>query len=321
LGGSQKLDPEAAGRAVSCKLMQPLDLPDVFQAAASMYRLALADMANNVRRMSIEKGYDPREFSLLCYGGAGGLFLAAVCALASVPEMIVPQNCAVFSALGALLSDYRRTALQSCPWRLSGDPRVIAEALDALHTKVMGNARDAGLPESSIRLERTADMRFVGQSSELSVPLPEGPIEQTFAAALRASFRTEYARAFGAAAFWADAEPEVVNLRVTAIAPSAVEMCSSPTAAESIRPTGVRKVFWPFDMAASDWCVRDRAGISPGSILAGPLIIESDDTTIVIPAGCTVHADASGNLIIRIPEGGLAPSRGNVAELEHVHGS
>lgn len=321
LGGSQKLDPEAARRAVSSKLMEPLGLPDALQTAASMYRLALADMANNVRRMSIEKGYDPREFSLLCYGGAGGLFLAAVCALAAVPEMIVPQNCAVFSALGALLSDYRRTALQSCPWRLSGDPRVIAEALDALQTKVMGNVRDAGLSESSIRLERTADMRFVGQTSELSVPLPEGPIEQIFASALRANFRIEYARAFGAAAFWADAEPEIVNLRITAIAPSAVEMRPSPTAAESIRPTGVRKVFWPFDMASSDWPVRDRAGISPGSSLAGPLIVESADTTIVIPAGCTALADESGNLIIRIPGTGLVLSHRHAAERENVHGS
>ena len=161
-------------------------------------------------------------------------------------------------------------------------------------------------------------MRFVGQSSELSVPLPEGPIEQTFASALRSNFRAEYARAFGAEAFWADAEPEVVNLRVTAIAPTAVEMRSGTTAAESIRPTGLRKVFWPFDMAFSDWPVRDRGGISPGSTLAGPLIVESADTTIVVPAGCTARADESGNLIIRIPEHGLAGSHRNAAERENA---
>jgi N-methylhydantoinase A len=263
-------------------------------------------MANNVRRMSIEKGYDPREFSLLSYGGAGGLFLAATCALASVLEMIVPQNCAVFSALGALLSDYRRTALRSCPWPLGGDHRVIADALAALEAKVMGNVRDAGLPESSIRVERTADMRFVGQSSEVSVPLPEGPIGMTFASALRANFREEYARAFGATAFWADAEPEVVNLRVTAVAPSAVVMRPSTNRPQPARQTTVRKVFWPFDMAFSDWSVRDRAGIAAGSALQGPLIVESADTTIVLPPGCTAHADESGNLIVRIPEQGTS---------------
>lgn len=302
LGGSQKLDPEAARRAVRSRLMEPLGLADVFEAAASMYRLALADMANNVRRMSIEKGYDPREFSLLSYGGAGGLFLAAVCALASVPEMIVPQNCAVFSALGALLSDYRRTALRSCPWRLNGNPRVIADALNSLEAKVMGNVREAGLPESSVRLERTADMRFVGQSSELSVPLPEGPIGESFGASLRSNFRTEYVRAFGAQAFWADAEPEVVNLRVTAVAPSAVEMRWAASAAQSIRPPTVRRVFWPFDMTFSDWSVRDRRGIFPRESLTGPLIVESDDTTIVIPPSYTAHMDEDASLIIRVPQ-------------------
>lgn len=230
--------------------------------------------------------------------------------------MIVPQNCAVFSAFGALLSDYRRTALQSCPWRLSGDPRLIADALGALEAKVMANVREAGLSESSICLERTADMRFVGQSSELSVPLPEGPIEPTFASALRTNFRAEYTRAFGEEAFWADAEPEVVNLRVTAISPTAVEMRLGTTAAESIRPTGVRKVFWPFDMASSDWPVRDRGGISPDSNLAGPLIIESADTTIVVPAGCTARADEYGNLIIRITEHKLGALRRNAVERE-----
>jgi N-methylhydantoinase A len=321
LGGSQKLDAEAARRAVRANLMEPLGLPDESQAAAAMYQLALADMANNVRRMSIEKGYDPREFSLLCYGGAGGLFLAAACALASVPEMIVPQNCAVFSALGALLSDYRRTALRSCPWRLSGDSHMIAEALDALEAKVMQNVRDAGLSENAIRLERSADMRFVGQSSEISVPLPEGPVEKGFAAALRTNFRAEYARAFGAAAFWADAEPEVVNLRVTAVAPSTVEMRPGTATSEAVRPAGMRRVFWPFDMASSDWSVRDRAGITPGSALAGPLIVESSDTTIVIPAGCTARADESGNLVIRIPEQGLAASQREAAEQENAYGS
>jgi N-methylhydantoinase A/oxoprolinase/acetone carboxylase beta subunit len=95
-------------------------------------------------------------------------------------------------------------------------------------------------------------------------------------------------------------------------------MRSWMTTAESIRPTGLRKVFWPFDMAFSDWPVRDRGGISPGSTLAGPLIFESADTTIVVPGGCTARADESGNLIIRIPEHGLAGAPRNAAERENA---
>jgi N-methylhydantoinase A/oxoprolinase/acetone carboxylase beta subunit len=80
----------------------------------------------------------------------------------------------------------------------------------------------------------------------------------------------------------------------------------------------VRKVFWPFDMASSDWPVRDRGGILPDSNLAGPLIIESADTTIVVPAGCTARADENGNLVIRIAEHGLGAPRRNAAERENA---
>jgi N-methylhydantoinase A len=300
LGGAQKLDRNAALKAIRTRLMEPLGLPSEHEAAAAMYQLALADMANNVRRMSIEKGHDPRDFSLLSYGGAGGLFLAAVCGLASVPEMIAPQNCAVFSAFGALLSDYRRSAVKGCAWTSSNDPSVLIDTLKGLEEKVMGDVRAAGVAENTIRIERSADMRFVAQTSELSVPLPEGPINGGFADKLRDNFHVEYTRAFGADAFWSNAELEIVNLRVTAVAPSNVTARLSANSNVSIRPTATRKVFWPFDMAFADWKIYDRAGLKAGETLRGPVIIESSDTTIVVPPTSTAHVDEIGNVIIKI---------------------
>jgi N-methylhydantoinase A len=300
LGGTQKLDRDAALRVIRTKLVEPLDLKDEYEAAAAMYRLALAEMANNVRRMSIEKGHDPRDFSLLSYGGAGGLFLAAVCELASVPEMIAPENCAVFSAFGALLSDYRRSALKSCAWNASGDPSVVAEAIAGLEARVMADVRSAGVAENTVRFERTADMRFIGQTSELSVPLPEGPIDAKFAATVSENFRAEYVRAFGAGAFWANAEPEIINVRVTAVAPSTVNANPKRSAMSGVRPTTTRKVFWPFDMAYADWEVYDRSGLTSGTTLKGPVIVESADTTIVVPPKCTVQVDDTAGLIIQI---------------------
>jgi len=302
LGGAQKLDRQLALAAIRTRIMEPLGLPDEYEAAGAMYRLALADMANNVRRMSIEKGHDPRDFTLLSYGGAGGLFLASVCALASVPEMIVPDNCAVFSAFGALLSDYRRSALKSCSWRVGDDPSVIAEAFAALEEKVMANVSDAGMPLGSIRLERMADMRFVNQTSELYVPVPGGAIEREFSGALRENFHAEFVRTFGADAFWSNGELEVVNLRVTAVMASSVDIRSGRRNAGSDRPESTRQVFWPFDMAISDWTIRDRDGLSPGTVLKGPMIVESPDTTVVIPPGSKARADEFGNLIISIGE-------------------
>jgi len=302
LGGAQKLDRELAMAAVRTQIMEPLGLASEYEAAGAMYRLALADMANNVRRMSIEKGHDPRDFSLLSYGGAGGLFLASVCSLAAVSEMIVPDNCAVFSAFGALLSDYRRSALKSCAWRLGADPRPVAEAFAGLEEKVMADVGDAGMPADSIRLERMADMRFVNQTSELYVPVPGGEIGTGFAEALRENFHAEFVRAFGADAFWSNGELEVVNLRVTAVMASSVDIRTAPIAANSARVETSRQVFWPFDMGFSDWTIRERDGLAAGTVLAGPTIVESPDTTVVIPPGSTARADEFGNLIIAIGE-------------------
>lgn len=302
LGGAKKLDAAAAMQSIRTRLMEPLGLPDEYAAAGAMIRLALADMANNVRRMSIEKGHDPRDFTLLSYGGAGGLFLASVCQLASVPEMVVPENCSVFSAYGALLSDYRRSALKSCAWRLADDPAPVAEAFAALEARVKADARDAGMPAEALRLERRADMRFVNQTSELYVPVPDGEIGEGFAEALRDSFHGEFVRAFGADAFWSNGELEVVNLRVTAVLPSSVDVRPVRSAGGSVRPDATQRVYWPFDMTFSDWRVRDRAGLSPGEELAGPMIVGSPDTTVVIPPACSATTDAWGNLIIRIAE-------------------
>src|SRR3984957_7980266 len=101
-------------------------------------------MANNVRSVSIDRGHDPREFSLFSYGGAGGLFLAAVCEEALVSEMLVPKNCAVFSAFGALMSDYRQTALRGCHWRAGQDVVVLAKVIDELEQDARRLARQAG---------------------------------------------------------------------------------------------------------------------------------------------------------------------------------
>ena len=306
LGGRQKLDREAAVAAIRERIAQPLGLPNAQEAAAAMYRLALADMAANVRRMSIDKGHDPRQFSLFSYGGAGGLFLASVSAIAAVPEMVSPANCAVFSALGALMSDYRRSGIRSCSWRVGEDATAFGQALQALEAQVLAEVLQAGFAADAVQLERTADMRFVGQTSEILVPLPPGPATGDFAKAVSDNFRTEYARAFGAEAIWPDAPLEILNLRVSGVVPSATGAigrggsgAASP-AETAPQPRSTREVFWPFTMSSSTWPVYARAELGAGQRLSGPCIVESDDTTVVTPPGCTVRIDELRNLVIDV---------------------
>jgi N-methylhydantoinase A len=145
-------------------------------------------------------------------------------------------------------------------------------------------------------------MRFVNQTSELYVPAPDGAVDAGFAEALRENFRREYVRAFGADAFWSNAELEVVNLRVTAVGPSSVDLARRRSRSGAARPSSRRRVFWPFDMAFAEWAVHDRAGLSAGAQVPGPAIVESADTTIVIPPGCTARVDAGASLIIQVSE-------------------
>lgn len=305
LGGSQTLDREAAVAAMRTHVAKPLGLDSEFGAAAAMYRLALADMASNVRRMSVEKGHDPRGFSLFSYGGAGGLFLASVSNLASVPEMVSPRNCAVFSALGALMSDYRRSAIRTCTWRSSVDTGEISRILASLEAQVREEVSLAGFKSEQATLERTADMRFVGQTSEITVPLPDGALGSDFENRLTSNFLVEYEREFGAEAIWPNTPVEMQNVRVTGVVEShtgAVTASVGDVVAEreAPEPTSHREVFWPFEMRARAWAIYDRAVLMPGHGFAGPAIVESEDTTVVVPPGCKARIDEHQNLIIDV---------------------
>ena len=145
-------------------------------------------------------------------------------------------------------------------------------------------------------------MRFVNQTSELDVPVPDGIADADLNEALRQSFHGEFVRTFGRDAYWSNGEMEIVNLRVTAVAPSATGFIAQRPAADRIRPPATRKVHWPFAPECADWSIRDRVGLREGDTLAGATIVELADTTVVIPPGCTATIDAMGNLFISFAE-------------------
>jgi N-methylhydantoinase A len=259
-------------------------------------------MANNVRSVSIERGYDPRDFTLFSYGGAGGLFLSAVCDEASVGEMLVPQNCAVFSAFGALMSDYRQTALRSIHWFVGTDHLAVAKVIDELEQEALGLAVRAGFEPGEVVLERAGDLRFTGQSTELPVPLPGGDVGEGYGATVEAAFLREYAREFGENSVWSGSPVELTGIRVTAVVPSKAYRPGTDGAAEvdaavSAEPTS-RRVFSPTRLEWADWQVYQRPELRPGMTIPGPVIIESADTTVVAHEGHEVTVDEFRNIII-----------------------
>jgi N-methylhydantoinase A len=302
MGGSFALDVAGARAALERRLSQPTGLADAEAAAAAVYKLACIEMANNVRRVTIEKGFDPRDFSLFCYGGAGGLFLAPVCVSAAVPEMVTPENCAVFSAFGALMSDYRRSALKACAWRVGADPAMVREKVDELVETLTAEVLEAGYEPDSIIVEREADMRFMGQAAELAVPLPAGPVGDDFETRIVEAFRAAYTKVFGAESFWLNAQPEIVNLRVTLSVPNVAFKPSqlSTSGGANPQPRTLREVFWPFTMERTLWPVYRRQDLGTESRLTGPLIVESAETTVVVPPQAALAVDSLGNLVINL---------------------
>jgi N-methylhydantoinase A len=302
LGGRQHLDAGLATEAIRSRLAVPGGFESEQHAAAAMFRLAVVGMANNVRSVSIDRGHDPRDFSLFSYGGAGGLFLAAVCDEAFVAEMVVPKNCAVFSAFGALMSDYRQTALRGCPWRVGQDVTPLAKLMDELEQDAARLAAQAGFDKDEVELERACDARFAGQTTELPVPLPAGTVDENYASVVEDAFRAEYARSFGANSVWMGSPVELTGLRVTAVVRS---KAYNPAAnrVEGHTQTGsaehrTRQVFSPTRHEWAGWTVLRRAELVPGATVPGPAIIESDDTTIVLHENHHATVDALENVVI-----------------------
>ncbi len=300
LGGAFELDHAAATTALRT-LCEPSGLADEFQVAAAIYRLGVADMANNVRHVSLNKGRDPRKFSLFCYGGAGGLFLAAVCEEAQVAEMIVPENCAVFSALGALMSDYRRSALRACAWKAGAGSERLRETFADLEQRVIAEVLEAGFKREDIRLERAADMRFKGQAMELTVGLPGGAIGGDYGEQAVEAFKAAYADAFGAGSLWLNGAAEILNLRVSAIVTTRAYLPkgdAAPPAPTKAVAQATREVYWPYDGRRETWPRFVRRDLAIGAQIEGPGIIESNDTTIVVPPNARAEVDGFRNVIV-----------------------
>ncbi len=193
VGGALRLDVAAARNAVARSLAAPLHR-SVEEAAYGMVRLASASMMRAIRAVSVERGRDPRQFALLAFGGNGPLFAAGIAAELGIKRVIVPPMPGVFSALGLLVADTEHHATQSLRMRLDqADGARIAAALDALIAAGEQRLARDGFPANRREFRRAALARYVGQSSEIEVRLPDGD----FLASFTDRFGDEHERNYG----------------------------------------------------------------------------------------------------------------------------
>ncbi|WP_457588289.1 hydantoinase/oxoprolinase family protein [Ensifer canadensis] len=294
-GGKITLDADLALEAVREGVAAPFGL-EPHAAADAIIRVANANMSDAVRLISISRGYDPRDFALVAFGGAGALHGAAIARELSIPAVIVPPNPGVTSALGCLLVDMQHDFSESYLKPANdADATAIEEAFVRLEQEALERLAHEGVAAKDVVLQRSIDMMYLGQWRSLAVAAPS-PV--TDIAPLVEAFHREHQREYN---FRRDETPVSlfrINLKAVGMVPKASLAKHEPT---GLIPTPkTRRSVWFAADAALDTPVYDRETLPAGFVFKGPAIVEQLDSTVVVPPGTTAEVDTYLNIIIRI---------------------
>lgn len=303
LGGRLPLDLQLALDAVQKNLAAPLGM-SVSQAALSAIRILTHSMVQAIEVNSVRRGYDPRDFALVAFGGAGPLFGCDIARELSIPIIIVPPAPGLTSALGLLTAnisyDFSTTQIQNLA---NADTDRIAQALATLETRALEQLARDGIAPDKIRLVRHAECRYVGQGYELRAECSDAGVDADFIALLKRNFHAAHQREYGR--HFVEKDVELVNLRVVGV--GQIPEVRSPSLAkggaelESYAKEGMRSVFFEVDgkALAHETQIIRRDKLLAGNQFTGPAIVRQMDTTTVIPPGFNALVDDHGNLIIR----------------------
>ena len=299
LGGEQQLHPELAEEAIAT-ITRKLGFTTV-DAARGIIEISNANMVGAIRLISVQRGFDPRDFVLVAYGGAGPMHANALARELRIPKVLIPMSPGVTSALGLLVTDIKHDYVQAFIQPL--DAVGFSTANSVFHdfeTKAGEVLTAEGVSGENISFARSLDMRYVGQSYELRVDAPPHDLQPGDEAQLSTAFFQAHERAYGYAS--AEEPIEVVNLRLTAtgkIRRPALRRFEAGGENSDSAVKGERPVYFS---ETSDYVacrVYDRYRLLAGNRLHGPAIVEELDSTVVIHPDYHAEVDLHGNLIIQ----------------------
>ena len=301
LGGRMRLDIAAAERAAD-ELAGAMG-NDRMSVASGAFRIVNAHMADLMRRCSIDRGRDPRDFVLFAYGGAAAMHIAYLARELRIGTVYVPSFAAVFSALGMMTGGLLHGEEASFPavFPLADGEWGRLGALFEENERGLAALFDSeGVPEGERRFERSLYMKYRLQPSALPVPVSA---ESSQEAAVDA-FEARYSALYGPNAAYRAAGIEIVKCRVEGmaetVAPALAAVDPDPDADAEAARTGTRPIFFPETGAARDAPVYDGALLSPGMTFRGPLVIERAGDTIVLPSFAGARVDGFGNVVISV---------------------
>lgn len=293
-GGSLKVDAGLSRAAIAARIAGPLGI-SVEEAAHGIRQVANVNMARAIRAVTVERGKDPRDLALMAFGGGGPLHAVDVARLLGIRRVLISPVAGVFSAAGMLAAEAVHEFVHPLLMLLAEvAPARIAAAQDALAEQGRAALAHEGYAADAVELRFAADLRYSGQSSQLTVPFESGD--------LRASFERVYGETFGYTA--TGAAVELVNLRLSAIgrAEGRIDFPSLSLEASALAgATGERMVSFARGAPPIATRLLPRAALSEGPV-PGPAILESYDTTIIIPPGCVAQAIGSGCVAIDMGE-------------------
>lgn len=302
LGGRKKLSRELAAEAIRTKIAEPLGLT-VEQSAAAIYAIQNAQTADLIRKVVVNSGFDPRDFAIYSYGGAGPVHAASYSADIGVSEVVVPlgATAAVFSAYGLASSDIVLTAEASDPVNWPTPASEVNAVFARLEAEVRERLHAQNLEFAQVQMHREVEMRYTMQMAEVTTPVPPGQLDDEAVREVGRRFEALYERLYGKGSGFADAGLQAITYRVRAV--GALSIRASLPQAEAARgepqPTGSRQVFLDVRRGWQQARVYDYRTLKAGARIEGPSVVEAPTTTVAIPQGCSGTVDRLGNLVLR----------------------
>jgi len=303
-GGTMCLHVGAAARGIEERVARPLGI-GLEDAAWGIHAIVNSNMELATRVVSIERGRDPRDLTLIAFGGSGPVHGCRLARALGIPRVILPAAAGVTAAIGLLAAEVRFDVARTYLTRLDAANPV---ALTRMYAEMTAQAERV-VRESAVAGEvavvRSADARYVGQGYELIIPVPSGPLDASALHAMREAFDQTYAARYG---YSSPGEPvEVVTWKLSVVGDAPrVALAKAATVATRSSVKGTRRAYFPEARGYVDCPVHDRYALVAGTTLAGPAIVEERESTTVLPPGVTATVDEYGSLIGAVPNASVS---------------
>jgi N-methylhydantoinase A len=301
LDGEIRLDRAAAEHAIQACVADPLGL-SLEAAAEGILAIVDANMAGAIRLVSIERGHDPRRFTLVAFGGAGPLHGLELARLLGIPRILVPRTPGVLSTYGLLNADLRNDFVRTRVWTGPDYPAdQVRQVFSELEFEAWRSLEAENAEPTRESLTRSADLRYRGQNFELQVEVPAGEIGPQTLRQVESGFHTAHKALYSYAL--SSAPVEIVNLRVTATAPlprARAAQIEPQTGGIERAQVAERRVFFGRRYGWLPARCFARARLGSGAMIQGPAVLQQLDSTVVLAPGDAGRIDRFGNLIIDV---------------------